>query len=396
MSGKGDLVLYVDDERANRLVFEHTFNSKFNLKVVSSGQEALEALKMGGVAVLVTDQRMPDMSGNDLLARAKQVYPEVIRIVITAYSDLDPILSAVNDGLVARYLIKPWDREELERILTWAIEAHALGAQSSAVQLRLLETERLVTLGSIAAAVLHDLHQPLQHLTQNAGFIQSHLEAVDELRELLTREGGKLGLSSLDDLLLLTEELPDVASDLTAGCDLMTELMARLRPFAGGAKRSELPDVEPLPIIQYVLAICQNIASKANGMIVYDGASSLPRIAMDPTELTQAMINVISNAAQALIGVERDSPRVVVRAAELDAEVQIVVADNGCGIPREILPKIGTPFFSTRPQGTGLGVSQSRRFVEKAGGRLVIESSSGAGTTVTLTLPKAGVSADEG
>ena len=85
------------------------------------------------------------------------LYPEIIRLVITAYSDIDPILRAVNDGLVARYLVKPWDREELTRTLSWALEVGELARRDRALQLRLLETERLATLGTIGAAVVHDL-----------------------------------------------------------------------------------------------------------------------------------------------------------------------------------------------------------------------------------------------
>src|SRR6476659_1984512 len=97
------LVLYVDDERANRIVFEQSFNKKFRIKSVDSGEAALAVIAEEPVAVLVTDQRMPGMSGDELLVRFKSLSPDTIRIVVTAYSDLDPILRAVNEGLVVRY-----------------------------------------------------------------------------------------------------------------------------------------------------------------------------------------------------------------------------------------------------------------------------------------------------
>src|SRR6188508_2660713 len=109
MDPREHLVLYVDDERANRIVFDQTFGKKFRVKSVSGGE---------------------------LLAKAKEIAPDTLRIVVTAYSDLDPILHAVNQGLVVRYIVKPWDRKELEDTLRWALEAYALGRQGSALQLR--------------------------------------------------------------------------------------------------------------------------------------------------------------------------------------------------------------------------------------------------------------------
>ncbi|HEX4461258.1 MAG TPA: response regulator, partial [Polyangia bacterium] len=110
MNAKDHLIIYVDDERANRVVFEQSFAAKFHIRALPSAAAALELLRNETAAVLITDQRMPDMSGHELLIRVKQLYPEMVRVVITAYSELDPILAAVNEGLVARYVIKPWDR----------------------------------------------------------------------------------------------------------------------------------------------------------------------------------------------------------------------------------------------------------------------------------------------
>src|SRR5262249_53679304 len=106
------LVLFVDDDRANRIVFEQSL-AEFNVITASDGQSALRLMEHDEIAVLVTDMRMPGMSGEELLRIAKSRHPHTIRMVVTAYQDVDPILRAINDGLVARYIIKPWVREEL-------------------------------------------------------------------------------------------------------------------------------------------------------------------------------------------------------------------------------------------------------------------------------------------
>ena len=106
------LILYVDDERGNRVVFEQSLSSEFALKIASDAKTALEILEQHEIALIVTDMRMPTMNGEELLRIVKERHPQVIRMVMTAYSDIEPILRAINEGLVARYIVKPWVRAE--------------------------------------------------------------------------------------------------------------------------------------------------------------------------------------------------------------------------------------------------------------------------------------------
>jgi signal transduction histidine kinase len=383
---KDHLIVYVDDERPNRIVFEQSFGARFNVRALSSGQAALELLRNETAAALITDQRMPDMSGHDLLVKVKQLYPEMIRVVITAYSDLDPILAAVNEGLVARYIIKPWDRAEVEQILLWSLEAFTLGRQKSALQLRLMQTERLVTLGSMAAAVLHDLHQPLTNLTVNVERLAEHGKSLDKVKALL--EGESLSKKDRGALQELLTEIPELSRDLLMSCKVMTNMTVGLKQFLRAEPIPEPSGVDPVPIVHYAIGVCRETAVRARGRISYEGPPSLPKLRIGSTELTQVLINVVANGAQALLARNKSGGRVVVTASDIGGSVQLTVDDNGTGMSADVLRKVGTPFFSTRPEGTGLGVAQCRRLVEGSGGTFKIESTEGQGTTVTFTLPK--------
>ena len=387
-NNKEQLILYVDDERPNRIVFEQSFGARFNVRTLASAQAALELLRSETAAVLITDQRMPEMSGHDLLLRVKQHYPETIRVVITAYSDLDPILSAVNEGLVARYIIKPWDRAEVEQILSWSLEAFTLGRQKSELQLRLMQTERLVTLGSMAAAVLHDLHQPLTNLTINIERLAEVARTVDRVQALMDQPAAALARKDRAQLNELVAELPELARDLLASSQVMTNMTVGLKQFLKAEPTPEPTGVDPVPIIQYAIGVCRETAVRARGRISYEGLPSLPKLRIGTTELTQVLINVVANAAQALLARDRSGGRVVVAAVDGEATVRLTVTDDGTGMSKEVLRKAGTPFFSTRPEGTGLGVAQCRRLVEGCGGTFGMESVEGQGTTVTLVIPK--------
>ncbi len=148
-------------------------------------------------------------------------------------------------------------------------------------------------------------------------------------------------------------------------------------------------EADPLSVIRYAIKVCRVVAEKAEADFSYDGPTEIPNVAMDSVELTQTMINILSNAAHSLRESEKARGHVLVSAADMGEAVRIVVADNGVGMSNETLAKLGTPFFSTRPNGTGLGVMQCRRFIEKAGGKLAFQSQEGVGTTVTVEIPKA-------
>ncbi len=186
------LVLYVDDEVSNRVVFEHSFSNEFEILLAQDADEATSILESKPVEVLVTDQRMPGRSGMDLLESVKASHPNIVRMVVTAYADLDPILRAVNEGLVARYLMKPWDYRELRGALHWGAEVFRSGEANGVLQARILHTERMATLGTLAASLVHDLRQPLSYMRYNGERLQQLKSALGSVRRLLEASPGVL------------------------------------------------------------------------------------------------------------------------------------------------------------------------------------------------------------
>ena len=381
----GPLVLYVDDERANRVVFDKSFANRFRIRTASDGAEALEVLRQEQVAVLLTDQRMPGMSGDELLRIVKRDHADVVRVVITAYSDIEPILAAINEGLVARYIVKPWNREELDQLLRWAIAAWQFSRDSSALQHRLLETERLATLGSIVGAVVHDLNQPVAGMVMNCERLAYLVQSLPVINQI----AASADLSAKERSLVehLVTELPEIVEDLQMSAAHMRGMTQDLHAFLRGTRREADVATPPVPIIRHALGVCQEVAIRARGLLRYDGPDTLPAVRMSSTELTQVLINVVTNAAQSLGAKSAGEGNVVVRAESVAGQITFTVTDNGPGIPPEVLAKIGTPFFTTKDKGTGLGIAQCQRLVGKAGGQFRIASEPGKGTTVSFSIP---------
>ncbi|MBL9017157.1 MAG: response regulator [Myxococcales bacterium] len=388
MSEGRPLVLYVDDERANRIVFEQSLGTEFRIQAVPDGPSALAVLDREEVAVLVTDMRMPGMSGEELLRIAKERKPATIRMVVTAYADVEPILRAINEGLVARYIIKPWLRPELVQVLRWAIEAWTFSRNSLALYSRLMETERLATLGSIAGALVHDLKQPLMSLLCNAELLRELAKSSETLERALAHV--PLTVDERERLIELLRDLDSVTSDLRTSTLHLSSLIDGLRELGKPRDKATGTHVtDPLPIVRHAMAVCQELAIKGHASILYEGPTALPRVQMSATELTQVLINLVQNGAQAVAARGAPQGTVSIVARTEQNMLELCVRDDGVGMPPEVLGRVGTPFFTTRAEGTGLGLAQCQRLVGSAGGRFRIESEPGRGTTVTIVLPVA-------
>jgi DNA-binding NtrC family response regulator len=119
-------VLYVDDEIHNLNSFKAAFRRDFNIHVAQSAREGRKVLDQNEIAVIVTDQRMPGMTGIEFLESIIPVYPDTIRILLTGFSDINAVMDAINRGQVYKYLVKPWADEELKMYIQNAIEIYRL------------------------------------------------------------------------------------------------------------------------------------------------------------------------------------------------------------------------------------------------------------------------------
>jgi Nif-specific regulatory protein len=132
-------VLVVDDEQDNLDAFRFNFGKQFHLLYASSGEQALQLARAHDIAVVVTDQRMPRMTGLELLRAVREVRPSAIGIIVTAFTDVDVLIEAINLGRIYRYVTKPWDSKEMRGILTQAVERFHLRAENQRLSERLAE-----------------------------------------------------------------------------------------------------------------------------------------------------------------------------------------------------------------------------------------------------------------
>src|SRR3954469_9232443 len=140
-------VLYIDDEANNLNSFKAAFRRDFNIYTASSAREGRQILDAYEIGVIITDQRMPGMTGIEFLESIIPVYPDTIRILLTGFSDINAVMDANNRGQVYKYLVKPWQNDELKMYIENALEIYNLRKENKELarklQLANLELKRL-------------------------------------------------------------------------------------------------------------------------------------------------------------------------------------------------------------------------------------------------------------
>lgn len=135
-------VMYVDDEVVNLKAFQANFRRLFNVFIARSAAEGEEILSKNTIHVVLSDQRMPEVTGVEFLGSVRAKYPGTIRILITAFSNIQAVIDAINKGHVYRYVTKPWDTEELQSIIQNAFEVYALREENKILTESLLQANK--------------------------------------------------------------------------------------------------------------------------------------------------------------------------------------------------------------------------------------------------------------
>lgn len=157
--GKKAKLLVIDDEPDNLDLLYRTFYREFEVLKAESGPVALDILERekGNIAVIISDQRMPSMSGTEFLSLTAIQYPDIIRIILTGYTDVDDLVEAINTGKVFKYVTKPWDEDELKMVVRQAVDTHAI------LQTRTRDLQRILRQESLLNAITNTIRQAMNY-----------------------------------------------------------------------------------------------------------------------------------------------------------------------------------------------------------------------------------------
>jgi two-component system NtrC family sensor kinase len=297
--------------------------------------------------------------------------------------------------------------QERARELQTKLTAETRERERISAELRL--AQKLESVGRLAAGIAHEINTPIQYIGDSVLFLQS---AQAELERALGAccaaferiAGGEWPNAPLEslrealtgaDLEFLSSEIPKAFERTLEGVERVAGIVRAMKEFAHpGEVEQSAADLNHA--IQTTLIVARNEYKYSAQVETRLGA--LPEVMCNIGELNQVLLNLIVNAAHAIVesGKDTASGRIVIATEQVREQVRISISDNGCGIPKQNLEKIFDPFFTTKEvgRGTGQGLAIARSIVvEKHGGHIDVRSEPGAGTTFILSLPIGGCAA---
>lgn len=368
-------VLFVDDDESNLIVWETAFTSRFRVLTATNAERAMELLREHEVGVVLADQRMPGITGVELLEAVREEFPDTIRMLVTAYSDLTAAVDAINRGHVRRYLRKPCALPELRAEIEEALELYSMRANSRAMERRLLVTERVYAMGLVASGLGRELARPVELIRESVTLAKSEARemaekldpSTDDLRNLRTR----------------LEDLEGCLSRALSGVERVLDLARSVDLRPQGAQ-PEVVDVGA--VLQLALRIVRGELRR--GADVELDICDVPKARGDSNKLGQVILNLLVNALEAVANAGPGHGVITVRLSAEPQEIRLDVIDNGAPISEIELPSVFDPFQTTGKQkrGGGLSLAISKALVEDMGGKLYAQSLP-AGAMFRMSLP---------
>lgn len=273
-------------------------------------------------------------------------------------------------------------------------ELTELNARLSMAQEQLVQSEKLASIGQLAAGVAHEINNPIGYVFSNFETLGTYIarmlemfKAYQEAEDSIVAPDVLARLRAMRagiDLDYLIEDIPVLMAESREGISRVRKIVQDLKDFSRVDANQEWQWANLHTGIDSTLNIVSNeVKYKADVVREY---GDIPEIECLPSQLNQVFMNIIVNGAHAISGARG---RITIRTGAAGDHVWVEISDNGSGIPREHLPRIFDPFFTTKAigSGTGLGLSLSYGIIQKHHGQIEVQSEAGQGTTFRITLP---------
>ncbi len=352
-------VLYVDDEENNLLAFKASFRFDFNIKLANSPEEAFKILEEEEFQIILSDFRMPFMTGVEMFEKIRVNYPEPVRMLLTAYSDIESLIDAVNKGHIFRYIKKPWQEADIKTAIEegykFYLTRNILADKHKELIAAYKDLDRFVY------SVSHDLRSPLMGILAIAQLIEKeqNLKEIHTLIYYVQKNVGKLD-------------------------EFIKNLLEYYR-----VKRGELT-LRPIRF--------QKIMDDLSAMYVADTLTQRIKLDVkveqsgefisDPMVIMVVLQNLLSNA------IKYQKENGIDRFVKLSADIRnnmatIRVEDNGIGIEAEYQDKVFDMFFRASSQGlgSGIGLYNTKHALDKLDGTIKLHSVLGEGSLFEVNIP---------
>lgn len=350
-------VLYLDDEEQNLYAFKASFRREFDIVTTSSAQEAVGYLNDSSFHVVISDQKMPEVSGVEFFELIVQDFPDPARILLTGYADIEAVIDSINKGQIFRYLTKPWDENDVRMSIRNGYDLYRgkvdLRARNQELQKANEELERFVYSAS------HDLRAPLASVK---GVLELAYQEEGDPRQYLEMIGKSV--------------------------DKLDAFVCHVIDYFQNHKQYVRP--EPFSLEYLIDEVIDSLggASALNGMTI-SRELELPRtIDSDRMRWRMIITNVLSNAVK-YQDLSKPERWLKISGQRINQGIQIIFEDNGMGMRPDARDKAFDMFFrsSNQSTGSGLGLYIVREAIKVLGGTIRLESVENQGSKITISVP---------
>jgi len=378
-------VLFIDDDYRVLDALRRALRAEpLNIFRAENGVAALEILSQHPIQVVMTDIRMPNMDGLSLLKTVARDYPDTIRLVLSGNVCIDVVIQAIKDGSIYRYVLKPWENEDLkitirQALSVWYLEAerrqmlNLLHQQNEQLEAHVAQrTQQLYTyahqadIGRHAAQIVHNLNSPLQALTG----------AID-LLTLYHQNGSSQPKDTHRGITLARKSAADLKS-----------IIAGVLAYARRESHTPYRSVDLNLLAEERLKFFEMLPTFKRGVDISVRLDpKLPAVSGNAIDIKQVLDNLIKNALDAMAHAPRK--QLVIETRRQAEYCVISVTDSGEGIRPDHYHRIFDPDFTTKPvgKGSGLGLASVKTMVDAYDGRIEFESLEGQGTTFRVYWP---------
>ncbi len=376
-------ILYVDDEEKSLQIFKRAFKDQFRIFTAINASDGYRIFEehQDEIGLLITDQRMPGEKGVDLLEKTRRLHPHIIRILVTAYSDINAAVDAVNAGAIYKYINKPWDITELKLTLKQGLEffivqkeRDRLMQEKFSVLRNMVIADRVISLGILAAGLGH--------------YVRNSLVAVRTFLDLApTRlQEEKINLEELHNPKFWKEFYDHVQNQVG-------RILKLLENLGGVTESSSVTAKDELHlnnVIESVLGKLSEELKKKEISIISEIPDGLPALTVNNINFHRLFELIFKDE---IINLPTGS-EISIRAQSLNPEeddgydIKVEISDNGPGLPEDELNYVFDPFYLRNgdPQEFGINLMACYFIVYHHGGKIDIESNKDKGIKFVLTL----------
>ena len=335
-------------------------NGEYEVLLASDVSKALKILQDDEVDLIITDIRMPQQSGVDLLRTVKENWPDIQVIFLTGYAHLDSAMKAVEYGAFV-YLEKPFDNEMMLKYVRSGLEKGRQERERRIMEHLAIEANRFETLGRLVSGMMHDMGTPLSVIGSQIEMIMNNMNRED-----------------------MMDRLSMMHSQVKHCSDMVRCAMSFLRHDSQGSAPFSLNSVAEM-----CLEVARPSTRNLSIRVVTDFEPEIGSCMGDLVLVRQAVLNLITNACHAMSG-QTEPRELSLKTWIEDGHACFSVEDTGPGVPAEHRERIFDTFFTTKGEmGTGLGLSVVRNVMRRHKGSVTLVESPGRGAKFVLRFPLA-------